>query len=165
MGPGSHSCKLNPWCHFILDDVMWWDCDCVAWRGVNWCLWISWYSALLFIYCTLYIGNLWSAVKRPISSLVPVVHNVTVWWLVGWFLLEVAFNPFVLLYRVPLWVFHFLLWGSCVSMYSIFFLISPHSHQRCFTFQQTLIPKKTQVWVLAEKKKELFFFSLRPTAV
>ena len=38
MGPSSHSCKLNPWCHFLLDDVMWWDCDCVAWRGVDWYL-------------------------------------------------------------------------------------------------------------------------------
>lgn len=37
-GPSSHSCKLNPWCHFLWDDVMWWDCDCVAWRGVPWSL-------------------------------------------------------------------------------------------------------------------------------
>lgn len=50
MGPSCHTCKLNPWCHFLLDDVMWWDCDCVAWRGVDW------YLSILSLLCPLYIS-------------------------------------------------------------------------------------------------------------
>lgn len=29
------TCKVNPWCHFILNDVMWRDCDTVAWSDVD----------------------------------------------------------------------------------------------------------------------------------
>lgn len=56
MGSSSHSCKLNPWCHFLLDDVMWWDCDCVAWRGID-IFKLSWslFCPPLHIYIYFYI--------------------------------------------------------------------------------------------------------------
>lgn len=87
MGPSSHSCKLNPWCHFLLDDVMWWDCDCVAWRGVDLHLnSFSLYSALLLY--ILYIVS-WQFVEC--SKLMPFLAGTCCsscnWradWLVGY---------------------------------------------------------------------------------
>lgn len=140
MGPSSHSCKLNPWCHFLLDDVMWWDCDCVAWRGVDW--YLSTLSLYILPSSDIYILYIvyWQFVEcSKTMPFLAVVHNVTD-VLTGWLIISGScLLPFVLLYRVPLWCFTF----SCgvhvygCTVFSISLLL--YIHINVFFLQKTMI--------------------------
>lgn len=100
----------------------------------------------IYIYTVLYIGSLWSAVKRCLSWLVPVVHNVTDWL--------VDYNwkwPLTLCAIVPcaLVMFYFLLWGSCVWMYCIFLFLY------FFTFTSTVFFFPSKLWFFLWKTESL----------
>lgn len=110
---------------------------CMTWRWLISLNSISLYSALLLYIYILYIVY-WQFVEC--SKTMPFLAGTCCTecnWRADWL---VDYNwkwPLTLCAIVPcaLVMFYFLLWGSCVWMYCIFyFSISSHSHQQCFLF-------------------------------